>query len=1185
MYLKSIEIRGFKSFADRTEMLFKDGITAVVGPNGSGKSNISDAVRWVLGEQSIKQLRGGKMEDVIFAGTQYRKPLGQASVSLTLDNQDKTLQVPYSEVTVTRRLYRSGESEYLLNNNTVRLKDIHELFMDTGIGKEGYSMIGQGKIEAILSGKPEERRSLVEEAAGIVKFKARKEEGEKKLKNAQENLDRVEDIITTYEERIEPLKLEKEKAEKFVVFDKELKELTSSLLVLDLKELEERNIRIIEDKKRLDDEFSKLSSEKASTEEKNQEIDDILSEITKARIDKREEYYNLKSDLDNIKMNMTLKENNLESLENNKNRNITLLEESNKSVNKDKEKLKESKTLFQKYLEESSIVSKEVDDLRNTLKEKEEFLEESQKSTQNFKDKQEEIRSTLRTLEHEIQDERRKRDFFEGKKESLSGNSSGYLTSLKLNEDSREKVLLELKSIEKEVESLSKTVKDGTFKIKENREKLDKLFTDGEKLRREIISIENKIGILKNLEDNHEGYNKSVKDLMNRLQRENSPYLNTTSIVGEVITTKKKYSTAIEAALGAYIQNIITDTDEQAKNLIAYLKKHSLGRCTFLPLNIIKATKIPLPQLKNSKVFGFASDLVEYDEKFKNVVENILGRTLVASDMNEATKVARETNFRIKIVTLEGDIISSGGAMTGGSQKVKSSILSRKNDLESLETSLIEMKAKLKNDEEQYRSKKSELDDEASRLYKLDDSLKEKTIEKTRLYERFNSFDNEIKRLNTHINKENEDISSLENSINESLKKIEDNDNKRKDLLLEIEQLEEKLISLRNERNNGFSQIDEIRDKITEKRLVLSEKENEKRHASLEIERLNEEIKQQEEEITRIKEEIEKSKETTIEIKSFIESSKLEIEKTQERLLCLDKEIEETETLEVKKKSEFKTISNALNTLREEYYALEKEILKVNISLEKYEDDRGEILRKLNEEMNLTLAEAKENSVEIENRGKAKRRCQELKGNINSLGLVNLGAIAEYENVTTHWSYLTKQRDDLLKAKEELLNLISEMTSKMKNLFRENFALLQKNFSETFRQLFNGGTGELSLSDGDELSSNIEITVQPPGKKLQNINLMSGGEKVLSAIALTFAILRMKPSPFCILDEIEAALDDANVYRYATFLKEFAGNTQFILITHRKGTMEAANVLYGVTMEEKGISKIVNVDLEKVKEA
>lgn len=1184
MYLKSLELRGFKSFADKTELIFRDGITAVVGPNGSGKSNISDAVRWVLGEQSVKQLRGGKMEDVIFAGTQFRKSLGQAQVSITFNNEDGSLKVPYSEVTVTRKLYRSGESEYLLNNNNVRLRDVHEMFMDTGIGKEGYSMIGQGKIEAILSGKPEERRSLIEEAAGIVKYKSRKEEGEKKLKNAMENLERVEDIISTYEERIGPLKEDKEKAEKFIVLDRELKDITTTLLVKDMDDLEDKNKEIIDRKTEIDRKFEEISRERGEHEEKNKTLDDSLSELSELRIRKREEYYNLKSDLEKFESEIKLKKAQRENESSNIIRNRAILDGSDeKSV---EIKLEIEKLLKEKQETEDNLTSlnKEIEDIRNKSSENEAGIESLNKEIDSLKEKQDNLRSELRRQEHEISEVMRKKEYLYGKKESAHSNSESYLASLKLNESSRDKVSDSLRIIEEELFKLNEESKEKTENIRNNRESLNSLFESSEKQRREIASIENKIGILKNLEENHEGYNRAVKELMNLLKRKNSAYLKSTSIVGEVIKAKSKYTDAIEAALGGYIQNIITDTDDQAKDLISLLKKNGIGRCTFLPLNIIKATKIPYPSLKNSKALGFASELVEFDEKFRNVVENILGRTLVTTNMDEALKVARETNFRIKIVTLDGDIIASGGAMTGGSSKVKSSILSRKSEIEELEKLLSTEKEKLKSSEAEYQELKNLIDLKTMEIYSLTDLIRSRDIERAKLKERVAGFESEVKKLSGVIGKESQDMESIDKEIRISEGRIEEYNKKSEEIKVEVSEIDSKLIILRENRNRSFEESEDLREELTEKRIHQNKIQSELNGIHEKLVRLEEEKAQILENTRKLSEETLKSEKIVYEIDVFLRSSEENKTNFLKVLEETDKEIESIEMEEVKRKADLKEISGRLTSIRDEYYSVEKEQLKINMSLERYESDKEEILRKLNEDLNLTLAEARENIIEIESRPRAKKRASELRSSISSLGNINLAAIEEYEKVSEHYNFLISQKEDLLKAKEDLLNLIGDMTSKMRSQFKENFASLQVNFRDTFRQLFNGGSGELSISEGDELTGNIEINVQPPGKKLQNINLMSGGEKVLSAIALTFAILRMKPSPFCILDEIEAALDDANVYRYASFLREFSCDTQFILITHRKGTMEAADVLYGVTMEEKGISKIVNVDLEHIKE-
>lgn len=1184
MYLKSLEIRGFKSFADKTELAFKSGITGVVGPNGSGKSNIADAVRWVLGEQSVKQLRGGRMEDVIFSGTQYRKSLGQAQVSMTLDNSCGTLPIPYNEVTVTRKLFRSGDSEYLINNSQVRLKDVNELFMDTGIGKEGYSIIGQGKIDAILSGKPEERRSLVEEAAGITKFKSRKEEGEKKLKNAEDNLDRVEDIISTYEERIEPLRVDKEKAEKFLEYSGELVGLQVSVIVSDLNEMDKKNEGLLNQREVQNKRFEDAKKDKESDETELSKLEDKLNEISSDRSQTREDYYLRKGILDEVINDIRfgearisndsekLKANSIsyitatEKLENNKIQIITATEGLNNYENK---------------------LAKSLDDvtsLRDSAMKLEEDIRDSQEVTLNLKNREEALGKDLKDLSSELAKEIGRREYLEGQKKNLGSVSDNYIASLRLNEDGLSRINSEVGSIvekNKDINTLISKFNEEAKVLKSSRETEE---SNLEKIKKEIRDGLMKANMLKSLEDSFEGYNRSVKDLMGYLKKTGSAHLKETSVVGEVIETEPRFSLAIEAALGAFIGNIITATDTQAKELISVLKSQNLGRCTFLPRNVIKANRIALPNFKTTRVLGFASDLVKTDLKYKEIIDSILARTIVVETMDDAVSAARETSYRIKIVTLDGDIIASGGAMTGGSLKTqRGGIISRKADISILETQIEEYKSKIKSFEDKITGIRTELDVIYNKINTETDKLRSGELELARAIEREEGFKREISKIKGLIEDQGKESISVESALGSSLKAISGLEEKISSMEKEIQEIEVKLDEVKKLRTEKFREFDDLKDKITEARVIAGKNESELEQAKETINGLKSIGINISDEIENLIKEKTTLELVTSELTNEVENLKSRKKLLEEEMKELDKNTIDLEAEETKVKSEIKEKSNKLSVLRDEYYSAEKDLYKTNLQLEKYESDRNDLIQKLNEDLNITLAEATDKAFVLESKPKARKRISEIKGMISALGTVNLSAIEEFAKVSESYSFLTKQRDDLLKAKEELTELINDMTGKMKSLFKENFIVLSKNFTETFKQLFSGGHAELSLGAGDELTGNIDIIVQPPGKKLQNLNLLSGGEKVLSAIALTFAILKMKPSPFCLLDEIEAALDDSNVYRYANFLKDFAKDTQFILITHRKGTMEAANMLYGVTMEEKGISKIVSVDLDTIK--
>lgn len=1185
MYLKSLEIRGFKSFADKTELKFKKGVTAVVGPNGSGKSNISDSVRWVLGEQSVKTLRGGKMEDVIFAGTQFRKPVGLAQVSLTLDNEDGGLNTDYNEVTVSRRIFRSGETEYLINGTKCRLKDITELFMDTGIGKEGYSLIGQGKIEAVLSGKPEERRNLLEEAAGIVKYKSRKEEAEKKLGNTDANLVRIHDIISTYEERLEPLKLEREKALKYQEISTILNEKEVSLYVHSIKEIEgvlrefeedlNNKIKLLQEKK------DKLKEEKINLNT----IKDSMDDLERKNSDNKNSYYNKKEAISNMSNEILLINEKINNLDNIINRNILELENTNSKLELltlEKERaeleLSESRKIQEEKAEEIRSYEEECEINSIHLKEMEDrikFLKENQFEL--LRDHLE-IKNTLTRIETEIN----------GKNENLTnkilsiknveGNikiSTGTLEAL----NNKNNILLE------EITFLEKGIEEKKKRITSCNLKNNKMEQQIKDLNKRVNEIEANKNMLSNLEKHYEGYNRTVKTLMERIKSGEINNASETMVLGDVFKVKKEYETAIEIALGGAISNIITLNDEIAKYLINYLKTNNLGRATFLPLNNINGNKITV----NSNIaslegyIGIASDIITYDEKYQVAIKNVLGRTIVCNNMNSALKISKFSHNSLRIVTLDGEIIAPGGALTGGSINKKfTNILGRKREIQELSDELQNKKQELAQRNNEYESIRiliKEIDEE---ILNDKDKIHFKGIEKAKneseiqgiktegfrlqeslkvLREEVLRNESDIKNLTIKLEEKSKELEKLEgdnlNNNDKSHELEEDLDNKRKENIAITEKITElkiKKASFDEALTNKLSQvyrigneIDEFTDKINNLSLENSEK-------TTEVSNLKEDIGVKE---ALIKDETKKIEELS--------------------LLFKDDEI---------KKAKYKEDINKKETIIYELSDIingEEGILnKGELKKAKFEMEKDNLYTKLNDELSLTLAEAYDIAVEITDEELVKSEISRLKGKVTALGTVNLASISEYEEVKEKYEEMYVQEQDLEKAKKELNQVILELTNKMKEVFKENFNILNENFNETFKELFKGGSAELILGEGDELSANIDINVEPPGKKLQNINLMSGGEKVLSAIALLFAILKMKPTPFCILDEIEAALDDANVFRYAEFLKEFSDGTQFIVITHRKGTMEASDVMYGITMEEKGVSKVVSVDLAQV---
>ncbi|MGL4740672.1 MAG: chromosome segregation protein SMC [Sarcina sp.] len=1185
MFLKSLEIRGFKSFADKTELKFTNGITAIVGPNGSGKSNVSDAVRWVLGEQSARTLRGSKMEDIIFTGTEYRKGIGIASVSLTLDNSDESLPIDFNEVKVTRRIYRSGESEYLINNTSCRLKDVVNLFMDTGIGKEGYSLIGQGKIDAILSGKSEDRRALLEEAAGIVKYKTRKNEAERKLKNTDENLMRINDIVYTYEERIEPLETEKKKAEKYLELTSELKQKDINLLINNLLRI---NNQIDEKKKTLEvleEECNKEKKKNSISKETLKSLKLDLEKLEKEDANKKEIYSNKKDEISKAEYDIKLLEEKIrnsngainkakkdlsfeyekiESLKNEKinlENDITLKKEHEKSLNSDIEtfniSLNELKVLSDKRkLEKENLKSKDLEAVKeeaNYLNQKDIFNSKMQDFTTLIKEKNNKLESLGVT--HKV----------------------NIATKMTLDKELREKDNIK--------ESLFENKKVKLENVTKEEDMLKSYSLEFNKIISNITKNEASLDILQKLEQNHEGYNSCVKKLFidikaNRLNVK----ANSAQILGDILSTKKGYELAIEISLGAAISNVITSDEFIAKKMIEYLKKNKLGRATFLPMAIIKGKKLSIMQelTKLNGYLGIASDLVEFKSEYENIINYVLGRTIICKDIDSALNFAKKSGYKYKIVTLDGEVVNSGGALTGGSINGRSAgIISRRVEIE-------ELKEKIK------LTKENKIDIE-SKIVEFEKAIAEKKA----LISKFDKklHENELETLNikNEIKRVESEIFNIKTMSKNITLEVEDINLKLENLIKDIEILEKKYSNFKNKGDGNKVLIKNLEDTITQFDVKISKLEGELTNKKIELASITEKIESNNRNIIRANSEFENIEINITRANKYIEdninSNKISERKIldkknlinfeKEKLSNMQEKSKEFEGFRAKLKEKIVKVEGEIESSILAIAKKDEEIHRHKITYTKHESEKENSMVRLVEEYSIDIDEAIDHSEVIEDVEKHKMNIYALKSKINALGTVNVNAIEEYKELIEKYRFLVTERADLENAKTELIGIIDEMISKMKVIFRQNFNILSNNFDITFKELFKGGSAKLILNDEDELSSDIEIRVQPPGKKIQNINLMSGGEKVLSAIALMFAILRMKPTPFCILDEIEAALDDVNVARYAEFLKGFTHDIQFIVITHRKGTMEVADVMYGVTMEEKGISKVVSVDLNK----
>ncbi len=1183
LHLKKVEIQGFKSFGDKAEIEFKEGITAIVGPNGSGKSNISDAIRWVLGEQSVKTLRGSKMEDIIFSGTSIRKPLGYAEVTITFDNKDCLIPVDYQEVAITRRMFRSGESEYYLNKSSCRLRDIKEIFMDTGVGKDGYSIIGQGRVDEILSSRPEDRRNIFEEAAGIVKFKSKKSEAEKKLEKTESNLIRIKDIISELEKQYDNLKEQSEKASTFIGLSSRLKELEVNLFVRNIDEIKAE----IENCKR---EKSKIQVQLNEVVAKRNKIEDNLNSM-KIKTEEMNLY------LDNIQKEKIETSNQFNQCKND----LSLLEEKEKFYIKDIERLEREIVDLKKRLEEleKDRIST-IDEINNMKKEKLSLREDYNRKNINLEELNEKILLKEKAIE---KDKDKVINLY-----NLITDKKSNINSLNSFEDNIHKRIEQLK---REIQILSdgkNTAKESLMKIEElelkkreeviiynkfltnlrleektYKEQLDRLYKEINTNKMELQGRISNFNLLKNMQDDYEGYYKSVKNLMLACKREEKLKNSLIGVVADLIKVEEIYEKAIDVGLGGSLQNVVTGDEEDAKFIIDYLRKNKLGRVTFLPLSTIKGNPIYISQgdREKYKILGLGSELISYDVKYKNIMEYLLGRTIVVKDLNDATIVAKKYNYSFRIVTLDGDIINAGGSMTGGSlPKVSGNILNRRYRIETLKNEINNLSKTQNNLEEDKSKLKSILENNLVELKEKEEILQNLNIEIIKIESEKNKYSMELKRIDESIIKYDGEIHKL----NQELDGI--NIEKEK-FSKELKDIEEESNLIKDNINDFVSQFEEeklIREEamrdVTDTKIQMNFLENKLGNANEKLE-----ITKMEIDSTRIL--IEEKNQECIKYKKEIENITDLMTSTREtidKLSILGEEKDRIFKQMKKEKDEFMDgyylEQNRLKDMNDKLNNLEKSKNGWDIKEAKYSVKLENINAKLLEDYELEYDEAVKLLIEIEDIDTAYEEVKRLKNRIKELGTVNLGSIEEYKTTSERLGFITKQHEDLLLAKENLQEVIVDMEVKMKEQFLFNFNKINENFNQVFSVLFDGGKADLVLEDEENiLECGIEIKAQPPGKKLQNLTLLSGGEKSLTAVALLFAILQIKPTPFCILDEIDAALDEANISRYTSYLRGFSDETQFIMITHRKSTMEMADVLYGVTMEEEGISKIVSVKL------
>lgn len=1179
MYLKSIEVHGFKSFANKITFKFHNGITGIVGPNGSGKSNVADAVRWVLGEQRIKQLRGASMQDVIFSGTEMRKPLGYAYVAITLDNSDHQLSVDYEEVTVARRIYRSGESEYMLNGTPCRLKDVNELFYDTGIGKEGYSIIGQGQIDKILSGKPEERRELFDEAAGIVKFKRRKNAAQKKLEDEKQNLLRISDILSELEKQTGPLEKQSETAKIYLKKKEELKNLDVNMFLLENNRIKEQLLSV-EQKYTiagtdLQDTTDKYEGIKAEYEQVEGQIEQLDEAIEQARMQltdtgllrgKLEGEINvLKEQINSAKGNEAHLHTRLDTVQG---------EIDVKSI--DKETILKDKSEIDEQL---AGVEKVRDEARGLLNDVQSRIEELNNNIEAGKNTIIDALNSRATIKSKIGRYDTMMEQINIRKAELNSR----LLRAKSDEAKQEETI---KQLQEEFESINDEIRrlnDSQDVIEERLSHMhDELSGKDQRLRdTQVIYHQEKsrLDALANLTERYDGYGGSVKRVMECKDEEKGII----GVVADIIKVDKKYETAIETALGGNIQNIVTEDEETAKRMIGFLKKHKAGRATFLPL-----TSITRPQefknadsLREKGVIGMADELVQVDKKYKKVAKAMLGRIVVVDNVDNAVKIARRFDYGIRMVTLEGELLVPGGAISGGAFKNNSNLLGRRREMEELagkvRKHLEEIDALLEDIEKTKETRnrlRMELEDTKSGLQ--DKFIEQNTARMNviKAEERKNEAEEgfgELKAEEIEIENQVLEIKSSKAAI---LKELEDSEKLEKSVEEHINVFQKELEELRIKESE---QSREVANQDVEVEKMLQQQEFRRQN----MDRIAGEILRLEAELAEIKQgllnntaQIEQKQQNIIEIEKTIAASSTSQSDAE---LKLKEDVVKKEELSAKQKNFF----TAREELAERMAALDKEVYRLNTQKEKLEEAIENQINYMWDEYEITLSDAAGlRNEEMTDLSSMKKEVTALRDQIRKLGDVNVNAIEDYKNLMERYVFLKTQHDDLVEAEKTLLNIIEELDAAMRKQFNEKFAEISREFDKVFKELFGGGKGTLELMEVEDiLEAGIRIIAQPPGKKLQNMMQLSGGEKALTAIALLFAIQNLKPSPFCLLDEIEAALDENNVARFAKYLHKLTKHTQFIVITHRRGTMEKADRLYGITMQEKGISTLVSVNL------
>lgn len=1177
MRLKALEMQGFKSFPDKTVFNFNHGMTAVVGPNGSGKSNIADAVRWVLGEQSTKNLRGSKMEDVIFGGTKVRKPLGFAEVTLRLDNKDRTLNNDKDEVSVTRRYYRSGESEYMLNGQVVRLRDVHELFMDTGLGRDGYSLVSQGRIADLISSKSGQRRDMLEEAAGISHYRYRRNDANRKLDQAEENLVRLRDILSELESRVGPLKTQSEKAQKFLVLAREKKELEIGLW---LHTIETSRVKLRDQEDKLSIAQGQYDTVEAALAQIENETEEIIARGQEITVK-----------IDNIRSNSTSYEEKAVQLEGQISVERNTILHNQQTIERIKRDMSDASNSENTLKQEVEQAQAEIDELLAEIEVKRRELDTAavqiadvKNESGEFSDKIAELSQRITALTQKVSEKRIEETTANSSIEEIKGRVSnidgvlstrnGYITEL---EEKHNACQAELDKLNDTATEIMNAVSGYSLRAQARREKAEKLKSQIDARNLDILQKKDKIRILDDMEKNMEGYSGAVKAVVREAKGGSLRGIH--GPLSQLISVDERYAVAVETALGAAIQNIVTDNENDAKRAINFLKEKKGGRATFLPLTAVKSK--PFTEKGLDDCYGFvdmADKLLDFDEKYGEIIRSLLGRTVVAEDLDSAIVIAKKYSYRFKIVTLDGQVVNAGGSMTGGSRGHNAGILSRGNEIDKLSEQIARLTAEQETDSEAYKTLSVEL---AAVMADLDASQAD------------------LKRTQEDVIRKESELALIDGKLDTANAALEELRREKKSASLRISDLEAmkaaaqaEIDKLNKEMGTVQADLDVIthsREKSEEKKEELAqiqarinlailalEKDIEAKREAVEL--LNRRMASHEGRLDDLNDEIAVIENANAEIELKIAELTKEAKELHEMGASAKSDIEELITQRTQCEAKSAQLRSEERTKTAEREKLTAELARLEERKAQMEKQLEDAINKLFDEYQLTKSDAEALNIVIEDYQQANRHLQEIKSKIRALGNVNVGAIEEYQEVSERYEFMKAQLDDIEKSRDELTKLITELTGKMAEQFKAQFVRINSYFGETFVELFGGGKAELMLENPhDVLECNIEIKVQPPGKNVQNIDLLSGGEKGLAAIALLFAILKVAPSPFCIFDEVEAALDDVNVARYASYVRRMTTNTQFILITHRRGTMEEADVLYGITMQEEGVSKLLEL--------